>query len=45
MVSSAMIGILIFLTAAMDRVFMGEFSISAEPCQMIFDQLMKTINS
>ena len=45
MVFSAVIGILIFLTAAMDRVFMGEFSISAEPYQMIYDQLMKTNNS
>lgn len=45
MVFSALIGILIFLTAAMDRVFMGEFSISAEPYQMIYDQLMKTNNS
>ncbi len=45
MIFSAMIGILIFLTAAMDRVFMGEFSISADPCQMVFNQLMKTTNS
>ena len=45
MVFSAVIGILIFLTAAMDRVFMGEFSISAEPYQMIYDQLIKTNNS
>ena len=45
MVFSAMIGILIFLTAAMDRPFMGEFSISAEPYQMVYDQLMKTNNS
>ena len=45
MVFSAMIGILIFLTAAMDHPFMGEFSISAEPYQMVYDQLMKTDNS
>ena len=35
MIFSAIIGILIFLTAAMDRVFMGEFSISADPYQMV----------
>ena len=35
MIFSAIISILIFLTAAMDRVFMGEFSISADPYQMV----------
>lgn len=45
MVFSAMIGILIFLTAAMDHPFMGEFSISSHPYQMVYDQLMKTNNS
>jgi Protein of unknown function (DUF4239) len=35
------IGILIFLTAAMDNPFRGEFSVSAGSYQMVYDQLMK----
>jgi hypothetical protein len=41
MVFNATIGILIFLTAAMDNPFRGEFSVSADSIQMVFDQLMK----
>ena len=41
-VFNATIGILIFLTAAMDNPFRGEFSVSADSIQMVFDQLMKT---
>lgn len=40
-VFTTMIAILIFLTAAMDNPFRGEFSISSESFQMVYDQLMK----
>jgi Protein of unknown function (DUF4239) len=40
-VFNATIGILIFLTAAMDNPFRGEFSVSADSIQMVFDQLMR----
>ncbi len=41
-VFNATIGILIFLTAAMDNPFRGDFSVSADSFQMVYDQLMKT---
>ncbi len=40
-VFTSMIGILIFLTAAMDNPFRGEFSVSPDSIQMVYDQLMK----
>jgi hypothetical protein len=40
-VSTTMIGIPIFLTAAMDNPFRGEFSVSSDAFQMVYDQLMK----
>jgi Protein of unknown function (DUF4239) len=40
-VFTTMIGILIFLTAAMDNPFRGEFSVSSDAFQMVYDQLMK----
>jgi uncharacterized protein YjeT (DUF2065 family) len=44
-VFSSMIGILIFLTAAMDNPFRGEFSVSSDAFQMVYDQLMKVKSS
>jgi hypothetical protein len=34
------IGLLVFLTAAMDNPFRGEFSLSAEPFQVVLEQVM-----
>jgi uncharacterized protein YneF (UPF0154 family) len=41
-VFAAMMGLLIFLTAAMDNPFRGEFSVTADSFQLIYNQLMKT---
>ena len=35
------IGLVIFLTLAFDRPFIGDLGISADPYQLIYDQLMK----
>jgi hypothetical protein len=44
-VFSSMIGILIFLTAAMDNPFRGEFSVSSDAFKMVYEQLMQAKNN
>jgi Protein of unknown function (DUF4239) len=44
-VFNATIGILIFLTAAMDNPFRGEFSVSSDSIQMVVEQLMNAKNN
>jgi hypothetical protein len=39
--NSALLGSLIFLIAAMDNPFRGEFSVSADSFQLLLDGLMK----
>jgi hypothetical protein len=41
LVFAAMMGLLIFLTAAMDNPFRGEFSVSAAAFQLVYEQIMK----
>lgn len=41
LVLGAMVGTLVFLIAAMDHPFRGEFSVSPEAYQNVYDQLMK----
>jgi hypothetical protein len=38
---AAFVGLLIFLTAAMDNPFRGEFSVSSEAFQLVYDKYMK----
>ena len=38
---SSLLGLLIFLLAAMDHPYMGGLSVSPEPYQLIYDNLMK----
>ena len=38
--TSALLGLMIFLLAAMDRPFMGKMSVSSEPFKLIYDRLM-----
>ena len=37
----ALLGLLIFLLAAMDQPFRGEISVGPEAFEMVYDQLMK----
>jgi hypothetical protein len=40
-VLSSLLGLMIFLLAAMDHPFMGELSVSSESFQLVYDRLMK----
>jgi hypothetical protein len=42
LLASSLIGLLIFLTAAMDNPFRGEVSIGPDAFVVVYDQLMKT---
>ena len=39
--TSTLLGLMIFLLAALDHPFIGKLSVSAEPFQLVYDQLMK----
>jgi len=40
---SSLLGLMIFLLAAMDHPFRGELSVGPEPFEMIYEQIMKPI--
>jgi len=39
--TSSLLGLMIFLLAAMDHPYLGKLSVSSEPFQLVYDQLMK----
>jgi hypothetical protein len=39
---SSLLGLMVFLLAAMDHPFMGKLSVSAEPFRIVYDTLMKS---
>lgn len=41
LLTSALLGLMIFLMAAMDHPYFGKISVSSEPFQLIYDDLMK----
>jgi hypothetical protein len=42
---STLLGLMIFLLAAMDHPYFGSISVSSQPYQLIYDNLMKPGNS
>jgi hypothetical protein len=38
---AAFIGLVIFMTVALDRPFCGDLGLGPEPYQLVYDQLMK----
>jgi len=40
--TSSLLGLMIFLLSAMDHPYLGKLSVSMEPFQLIYDDLMKT---
>ena len=40
--TSALVGLMIFLLSAMDHPYLGKLSVSMEPFQLIYDDLMKS---
>jgi hypothetical protein len=43
--TSSLLGLMIFLLAAMDRPYMGKLAVSSQPFQFVYDQLMKPDDS
>ena len=41
--TSVLLGLMIFLLAAMDHPFRGQISVGPEPFEMVYQQLMKPI--
>jgi hypothetical protein len=41
MLTSSLLGLMIFLLAAMDRPYMGELSVTSQPFQLVYNELMK----
>jgi hypothetical protein len=43
--TSSLLGLMIFLLAAMDHPYMGPLAVSPQPFQFVYDQLMKADDS
>lgn len=43
--TSSLLGLMIFLLAAMDHPYLGKLAVSSQPFQMVYDQLMKADDS
>jgi len=40
--TSTLLGLMIFLVAAMDHPYLGKVSVTPEPIEFVYDQLMKS---
>jgi hypothetical protein len=40
--TSSLLGLMIFLLSAMDHPYLGKISVSLEPFQLVYDDLMKS---
>jgi hypothetical protein len=41
MLTSALLGLMIFLLAAMDHPYFGELAVTSQPFQLVYNELMK----